>query len=156
MANTTSSPDTTTTGGAAGSLEVRRTIRAPRQRVFDAWTKAEDLKRWHAPGPLTVSHAEIDLRVGGGYRIHMREPGGKEHRVSGVYRVVEPPKRVVYTWSWDGDHPVKDSVVTLEFIERGDSTEVVLRHEGFPNAQERENHNNGWTSIMDKFAAEMA
>ena len=134
-------------------LEVRRTIRAPRQRVFDAWTKTEELKAWHAPGPLTVSFAEIDLRPGGAYRIHMREPDGKEHRVSGVYREVDPPRKVSYTWGWDGDHPVKDSLVTLEFHERGAATEVVLRHEGIVDDKERANHEHGWTAIMDKFEA---
>ena len=56
MAKTTVAPPT---------LEVRRTIRAPRQRVYDAWTQAEELKRWHAPGPLTVSLVEMDVRPGG-------------------------------------------------------------------------------------------
>ena len=139
---------------AAPILEVRRTIRAPRQRVFDAWTKAEELKRWHAPGPLTVSFAEIDLREGGGYRIHMRAPDGTEHRVSGVYREVDPPNRVVYTWGWDGDHPVKNSVVTIEFRDLGEATEVILKHEGFPAGDEQANHEKGWTAIMDKLEAE--
>jgi len=136
---------------AAPTLEVRRTIRAPRQRVFDAWTKPEELKAWHAPGPLTVSLAEIDLRPGGKYRIHMRAPDGNEHRVTGVYREVDPPKRVVYTWGWEGDHVVKDSVVTVEFHERNDATEVVLTHAGIFDDQERANHEKGWTAIMDKF-----
>ena len=134
---------------AVPSLEVRRTIRAPRQRVFDAWTKAEELKAWHAPGPLTVSFAEIDLRPGGAYRIHMRTPDGVEHRVSGVYREVDPPKKLVYTWSWDGENVVKDSVVTLEFYERGNATEVVLRH-AIADDKERASHEQGWTSILDK------
>jgi uncharacterized protein YndB with AHSA1/START domain len=134
-------------------LEVRRTIRASRQRVFDAWTKAEELKAWHAPGPLTVSLAEIDLRPGGKYRIHMREPDGTEHRVSGVYLEVDPPKKVVYSWGWDGDHPVKDSTVTIELFERGDATEVVLTHGGITHDQERASHEHGWTSIMDKLEA---
>ena len=138
---------------APPSIELRRTIRAPRQRVFDAWTKAEELKAWHAPGPLTVSFAEIDLRPGGKYRIHMLEPDGKEHRVSGVYREIDPPKKVVYSWGWDGDHPVKDSTVTLEFFERGDFTEVVLTHEGITHDGEREGHTKGWTSILDKLEA---
>jgi uncharacterized protein YndB with AHSA1/START domain len=139
---------------ASPTLEVRRTIRAPRQRVFDAWTTPEELKRWHAPGPLTVTLAEIDLRVGGSYRIHMQQPDGTVHQAIGVYREVDPPRRIVYTWSWEGDHPVKNSVVTLEFHERGaDATEVVLRHEGLPNVQERDSHASGWTSIMDKLAA---
>jgi glutathione S-transferase len=138
---------------APPTLEVRRTIRAPRQRVFDAWTKTEELKAWHAPGPLTVSLAEIDLRPGGKYRIHMREPGGKEHKASGVYREVDPPRKIVYSWGWDGDHPVKDSTVTIEFFERGDATEVVLTHSGIMQDGERKKHTDGWTSILEKLAA---
>ena len=78
-------------------LELRRTIRAPRQRVFDAWTKPEELKRWHAPGPLTVDNAEADLRPGGKWRVLMRSPDGQIFDVSGVYREIDPPKKVVYT-----------------------------------------------------------
>ena len=138
---------------APPTLQVRRTIRAPRLRVFDAWTKTEELKKWHAPGPLTVTFAEIDLRPGGKYRIHMTEPDGTDHKASGVYREVDPPKKLVYSWGWDGDHPVKDSTVTLELFERGDSTEVVLTHSGIAHDKERESHRHGWTSIMDKLAA---
>jgi uncharacterized protein YndB with AHSA1/START domain len=112
------------------------------------------LKRWHAPGPLTVSLAEIDLRVGGSYRIHMREPGGAEHRVTGVYREVDPPRRVVYTWTWEDASDVQNSVVTLEFIARGENTEVVLRHEGFETTTQRDSHESGWTSIVEKLAAQ--
>jgi uncharacterized protein YndB with AHSA1/START domain len=79
----------------------------------------------------------------------MREPDGKEHRVSGVYREIDPPRKVVYTWGWDGDHPVKDSLVTVEFHEQGDATEVVLTH-AIAHDQERANHEKGWASIMDK------
>lgn len=138
---------------APPSLEVRRTIRAPRQRVFDAWTKKEELVRWHAPGPLTVSFAEMDVRPGGSFRIHMRSPDGKDNCVSGVYREVDPPKRVVYSWGWDGDHPVKDSTVTVEFLDRGDATEVVLTHSGISHDKERSGHTEGWTAILEKFAA---
>ena len=138
---------------AAPALEVRRTITAPRQRVFDAWTKAEEIKAFHAPGPLHVALAEIDLRVGGKYRIHMVEPDGKEHRVSGVYKEVDPPKKIVYSWGWDGDHEVKDSTVTIEFHDRDGSTEVVLIHEGINSEKERTGHTSGWTAIIDKLEA---
>jgi uncharacterized protein YndB with AHSA1/START domain len=87
--------ETAASTAAPPTLQVRRTIRAPRQRVFDAWTKTEELKKWHAPGPLTVTFAEIDLRPGGKYRIHMTEPDGKELMVSGVYREIDPPRILV-------------------------------------------------------------
>jgi uncharacterized protein YndB with AHSA1/START domain len=137
---------------AIPTLEVRRTIRAPRQRVFDAWTKAEEIRKFHAPGPLHVEVAELDLRPGGKYHIVMVEPDGKEHSVSGVYREVDPPRRLVYTWSHDGDHIIKDTLITIDFIERGDSTEVVLTH-AIADDKERLSHTSGWTSIMDKLEA---
>ena len=126
--------------------------RALRQRVFDAWTKTEELKGRHAPGPLTVALAEIDLRPGGKYRIHTVEPDGKEHRVSGVYREIDPPKKVVYSWGWDGDHPVKDSTVTIEFLERV-SPRSCSRTPVSIDKKERQGLTDGWTSILDKLEA---
>jgi uncharacterized protein YndB with AHSA1/START domain len=137
-------------------VEVRRVIRAPRQRVFDAWTKPEELKRWHAPGPMTVSLAEIDLRVGGAYRIHMVAPSGEEHRVVGTYREVDPPRRLTYSWQWETGTDAGVSTVTIDFVERGGETEVVLRHEGLAREEARTSHLQGWTAITDKLAAHFA
>jgi uncharacterized protein YndB with AHSA1/START domain len=138
------------TSTAAPTLEVRRTFKASPQRVFDAWTRPEEMKRWAAPGPVTVSHAESDLRVGGTYRIHMIQPGGVEIRAHGVYREVAPPTRLVYTWSWETQPDVTDTIVTVEFTEKGGSTEVVLRHAGLPTDASRERHSTGWNGCLDK------
>jgi uncharacterized protein YndB with AHSA1/START domain len=135
---------------AALTLEIRRTFPAPRERVFNAWTRAEELRKWFAPGPLTTAVAESDLRVGGRYRITMRGPDGKEHTVTGVYRTIEPPKRLVYTWRWEDKPSAGESTVTVEFNDHGKSTEVVLRHEGLPNEKEIAEHQMGWTGCLDK------
>ncbi len=140
----------------SATVEIRRTIRAPRQRVFDAWTKAEELKLWHAPGPMTVALAEIDLQVGGAYRIHMVAPTGEEHRVIGMYREVKPPERVVYSWQWETGTDATVSVVSLDFVEHGNETEVILRHDGLSRDEARASHLQGWTAIMDKLAAHFA
>jgi uncharacterized protein YndB with AHSA1/START domain len=132
------------------TLEVRRTFAASAERVFQAWTRPEELKLWAAPGPLVTAVAEVDLKVGGGYRIHMQEPDGKEYRVVGVYREVDPPRRLVYTWTWETDPTVTDSIVTVDFLERGGSTEVVLRHEKLPNVERRDGHNTGWIACLEK------
>jgi uncharacterized protein YndB with AHSA1/START domain len=143
-----------TAKATAETVEIRRTFSAPRQRVFDAWTRPEELAKWAAPGPMTCVLAEVDLRVGGVYRTHMRAPDGAEHRVTGVYRVVDPPKKLVYTWGWEaGSSPVKDSVVTVEFVDRGAATEVILRHAGLPDAQQRSSHEKGWIGCFEKFPA---
>jgi uncharacterized protein YndB with AHSA1/START domain len=132
------------------TLEVRRTLAASRERVFDAWTRAEELRKWFAPGPLTTAVAESDLRVGGRYRITMRAPDGKEHTVTGVYQVIDPPRRLVYTWKWDDKPSAGESTVTVEFNEQGRSTEVVLRHDGLPSEKEVADHNHGWLGCLEK------
>ena len=93
------------------------------------------------------SIADIDLRVGGTYNVHMMTPDGKDHAVVGTYREIDPPNRLVYTWSWES-RPI-DSVVTIEFLDRGDATEVVLRHE-LPSPDERDKHRQGWIGCLDK------
>jgi uncharacterized protein YndB with AHSA1/START domain len=142
-----------TTDSSAASpptLEVRRVINAPRERVFDAWTKPEEMKRWKAPGPLVSSKVEVDLRVGGQYRVHMREPTGVEHRAVGVYREIDRPRRLVYTWTWEDDPSVTDTVITVEFHERGAATEVVLRHDGLVAPEQRARHEEGWVGCLVK------
>lgn len=146
----------TTTEAKGETVEVRRTFAASAERVFQAWTRPEELKLWAAPGPLAAPLAEVDLRVGGSYRIHMRDPGGKEYRVVGIYREIDPPRRLVYTWSWETDPIVTDSIVTVEFIDRGGSTEVVLRHEKLPNDAKREGHTTGWIACLEKLETVVA
>jgi glutathione S-transferase len=145
MAGTTRAPEQ-----SERTLEIRRVIAAPRQRVFDAWTRAEELRKWFAPGPLTTAAAEVDLRVGGRYRITMRGPDGVEHTVGGVYSVIEPPRRLVYSWRWEDKPSAGESTVTLEFHDRGESTEVVLRHDGLPNEKEIADHTHGWNGCFEK------
>jgi uncharacterized protein YndB with AHSA1/START domain len=137
--------------GVETTLEIRRLIPAPRQRVFDAWTNAKELDRWSAPGPMTA-RAEVDLRVGGRYRLTMRGPDGVERRVGGVYREIDPPAKLVYTWKWE-ESAMPDSVVTVEFHDRGKQTEVVLRHDGLVDPDSRARHEHGWNGCLDKLVA---
>jgi len=73
------------------ALTLRRTFQASRERVFRAWTTPEEIKQWKCPGDRTTPLVEVDLRVGGAYRVHMRKPDGTETRLVGVYREVDPP-----------------------------------------------------------------
>ena len=132
------------------TLRLRRTFRAPRERVFRAWTTPEEMKQWKAPGPMSTPVAEVDLRPGGKYRIHMQAPDGALHRLAGVYRVVEPPKRLVYTWRWEQEPDAPETLVTVEFRELGDATELILTHELFPSDEVRSKHESGWTACFEK------
>jgi len=137
---------------APATLQVRRTFQAPRAKVFQAWTEAQALKRWSAPGDFITPLADVDLRVGGRYRIHMQAPDGTLHKVTGTYRVVDPPKKLVYTWFWETKAEDGETLVTVEFHERGRGTEVVLTHELFPNDEARKSHEMGWTACFEKLA----
>ena len=134
------------------TLRLRRTFAAPREKVFQAWTQPEQLKRWKAPGDFTTPVAEVDLRVGGKYRIHMQAPDSTLHKLIGTYRVVDPPRKLVYTWFWENDPTAVETLVTVEFHDRGGQTEIVLTHELFPNDEVRGRHEMGWTGTLDKLA----
>jgi len=132
-------------------LELRRVLPARLDAVFEAWTRPEVLTAWCAPGPLSTPRAEVDLRPGGRYRIEMAEPGGATHVAVGTYREVVRNERLVFTWRWEGADPA-ETLVTVEFHPRGEETELVLRHQRFPSAQERDRHGEGWEGCLAKLA----
>jgi uncharacterized protein YndB with AHSA1/START domain len=129
---------------------------APRDAVFRAWTDPEELKEWWGPGEFTTPHAEVDLRPGGGYVLVMQPPGGEPMRLAGTYRQVEPPERLVYTWRWETGNPdTMESVVTVEFHDLGERTEVVLTQEGFAPETPLEMYSVGWEGGFAKLAARL-
>jgi uncharacterized protein YndB with AHSA1/START domain len=134
------------------TLNLTRTYSAPRDDVFRAWTEPEALKRWFAPSDeFSTPIAEVDLRVGGAYRIGMKPPDQEDmFIVVGTYREVQPPERLVFTWSWEEGIDVGETLVTVEFRDLGDSTEVVLTHELFPNEQARDKHIEGWSGCLER------
>lgn len=143
MADATTRSETT--------LHLARTFAATREAVFRAWTDPEALKRWWGPAGYATPSAEVDLRVGGRYRLGMRKlPDGEVFYLSGVFREVRPPERLVYTWRWEAEPELGETRVTVEFRDRGGSTEVVLTHEFFPNADVRQQHEHGWGSCLDR------
>ena len=132
------------------SLTITRTIPATAEQVFAAWTTPEALKRWSAPGPLTNPIVEVDLRVGGRYRIDMAAPDGAVHRVTGIYKEIEPPRRLVYTWFWETNAALGEMLITVEFHARGASTEIVLEHSQLQSRESAVNHEKGWVGCLAK------
>ncbi len=132
------------------ALRITRVFSAPREKVFRAWTDPEALKNWFAPSEKYVTRIpRLDVRVGGAYRIEM-EVEGKAHIVAGTYQEVSPPKRLVFTWKWETEPQHGESLVTIEFLDRGGKTEVILTHEKFPSETARDEHNKGWTGCLDR------
>ncbi len=133
------------------SLSLVRVFAASPERVFQAWTTPDQLKHWIAPGDLTVELAEVDLRPGGRYRIHMREPEGREYRLVGTYREVQAPHRLVFTWVWESDPVPIETRVTVRFRDLGsEGTEVVVLHELFPTDTMCDQHVRGWNACLAK------
>ena len=138
-------------------LRISRTYDAPREKVFNAWTDPEQLKRWWGlESAYKTPIAEVDLRTGGRYRLGMQAPNDEVYIVGGVFREVRPPEKLVYTWAWEGqpmtDVGDNDTLVTVEFIERGSSTELVLTHEQLPTERAKEEHGHGWNGLLDQLA----
>lgn len=154
---TQQTPDLETT------VRVTKTIAAARDVVFKAWTDPEMLKKWMGPDPsFTTPIAEVDLRVGGSYRLGMLAPGeSAPHIVGGVFREVLPPERLVYTWKWeipggsDSEQPSEsqEMLVTVEFRDVNGATELVLTHENHPDQHSRDEHGKGWDGCLAQLAA---
>jgi uncharacterized protein YndB with AHSA1/START domain len=141
----------------SGTVRVERTFEAPAEAVFDAWTNPEVLRRWWKANPAWEdARAEIDLRVGGGYRLAMRDPeAGEEHVVFGRYREVARPRRLVYSWTWEGTGPYAGhaSEVAVTFQEDAPGrTTVVIEHAGLLDETSRANHEQGWKGVLESFA----
>ena len=85
---------------------------------------------------------EIDLRIGGDYLIHWDRTASGPKRLRGTYREIDRPRRLVFTWRWDGSED--DTVVAMDFIPRAGKTEVSLRHSGFTSIGDRDEHDVGW------------
>jgi uncharacterized protein YndB with AHSA1/START domain len=136
------------------SLELTHRFAAPRERVFEAWTNPELLRKWWAAGATwDTPRAEVDAREGGRYRLSMRTDEGEVHTVFGEYREVRPPERLSYTWSWEeGPGPAmegsENTLVVVDFIEDGDGTLVKLTHSGFANAELKDLHVHGWQAVL--------
>jgi uncharacterized protein YndB with AHSA1/START domain len=152
MASPQSRPDFT--------LQIRRTFAAPREKVFAAWTDPAQLKKWmcREVAAHAVIHHQRDIRTGGRYQMEIRDSLKNEvYWGQGVYLEVSPPEKLRFTWCWTKDRPdgenkhpgAEETEVVVEFLARGDATELILTHAGFPNEELRKDHDGGWNGCLD-------
>lgn len=132
-------------------VTVRRTIKAPPDVVFDAWLDAETLAAWMHPLEATHSTATVDARVGGAFEIVMYTKD-KPLPHHGTYREIHRPNRLVFTWISQHTQD-KETLVTVDFVPRGASTEVVITHTLLMDDAARRGHTAGWTSGLDHLEA---
>ena len=131
-------------GDAAEMLVVRRQIPFPREQVFAAWLDAASLAQWMCPSETPRATVEVDPRVGGKFRIVMHM--AQDHEPRGEYLAIEPPSLLSFTWISKATD-LLPTVVTIEFLERGSGTELVLTHQRLPQAS-FESHRQGWTTVV--------
>ena len=137
----------------AHRMSIRRKMPAPREVVYEAWIDPGGIREWMCPGDVISAEAVLDVRVGGSYRIVMK---GKErdHVHTGVYQVVEPNAKLVFTWTQEGNDVT--TLVTVEFLAHGDESELVLTHERFTKPDVAKRYENGWGTIAQKLSAYLA
>ena len=155
---------------------ISRTFDAPRERVWQAWTEVEHLKRWWGPKGFTVTHCKIDLRPGGIMHYCLRMPDGNEMWGKFVYREIVKPERLVWVNSFsdkDGGttvHPMsaswpREMLSTATFEEQSGKTKVTVQWIPLDGSsalecktfdEGRESMKMGWTGTMDQFVAYLA
>lgn len=137
-------------------LQMSRHIRAPRERVCDAFLSASELRLWMCPRGMTVAEASADPRVGGRWGIAMQARDGSRFVVGGEYREVARPERLVFTWQWEGGPmPGLQTLVEVTFTAQEGGTLVRMRHSGFPAAAAREGHAQGWNATLNKLTEQL-
>ena len=133
------------------SLQLNHNFGVPREKVYQAWVEADRVKQWFGPKGMEVTTAELDVRVGGRYKISFRDTkAGDVHVMGGEYVDISPPERLVFTFKFEGTpEDAPDSLVTVEFLSKGDGTELVLTHERAHSRDARDGYSMGWSSSFD-------
>ena len=134
-------PDPSTT------LVLRRAFTASRQRVFRAWIEPEALEHWFRPRGMAVTVRSLEARVGGSFCFDVEDGSS----IVGTYLHIVPPEKLVFTWSV-GATQGRETVVTLDFLDQGPVTEVVLTHERLSTPELRALFGSGWPPLLDALA----
>ena len=125
-----------------GAIEIVERIEAPPEIVFSYLTDSARFVLWMG------REAQLDARPGGQYRIDI----DGEHIAIGQYREIDPPRRLVFSWGWQGHPTVPPGSTTVEITltpEKG-ATVLRLRHLGLPSDEERRLHTQGWNQYTAK------
>lgn len=137
---------------ATFELEMTRHIRAPRERVFDAFTDQAALAAWHCPRGMGVTEVSADARVGGQYRIVMGGRDGSRHVAAGEYQALDRANFLAYTWWWEAGAmpPELKTLIEVTLTDKDGGTDLHMRHTGFPDALTRDSHMGGWQSVFNR------
>lgn len=136
---------------------IKKRFNAPIEKVFQAWVDPKSMMQWYSPEGMTTHHAEADVRVGGAYAVTMlynEKRSEQQTIVRGIYKEIERPTKLRFSWQWDGQEDITEVIVELRKIS-GSQTELTLTHGGFENKSYKTgfalaDHKNGWNTAFNK------
>jgi uncharacterized protein YndB with AHSA1/START domain len=135
-------------------LVIIREFVVPKNLVFDALTEHQHIKKWNSPKNLDVTFSEGELKVGGTYRYSMRSGRGPEFVLTGEYKEIERPDRLVYTQS-QANGPGPETVITITLDESESKTTMTFQHSGFPTKEFRDGAIHGWNQAFEKLESHL-
>ena len=134
--------------GAIDAIVEEITITASAERIFEALTDPEQrAKWWGAKGRFETKHMDSDLRPGGCWLMSGIGMGGKPFTIRGVYRTIQRPRVLAFTWLPSWDEEATETLVRFELDEHDGLTTVRLTHTGFASEGARTRHQ-GWPQIL--------
>jgi uncharacterized protein YndB with AHSA1/START domain len=136
------------------SLTLVRRIAARPSIVFEAMTTSEGLLAWFGPDDVPALSADVDARVGGGYRVRFRRLDGSEHEACGEFLELVPPRRIVMSWRWAfggvADERGRTSRVEVELRPIDGGTELTFTHAALCDEASARSHTEGWGGALVK------
>jgi len=132
-------------------LHLEKVLDVSSERVFAAFVDAEQLRFWFGPTGFTASGLQFDAVEGGDYRIAMQPPEGDVFHIRGTFRVVEPHRRLSFTFLYEEPDPDdQETLVAATFEPTADGTRVVLDQGPFKTAARLALHRDGWTDSLER------
>ena len=138
-------------------LHLEKVLQASKESIFAACVEAEKLAGWWGPAGFSTHSVDLDVRVGGMFRITMQPPDGEAFHLRGEYLEVDPPRRLVYTFEWEEPDPDdQETVVTLTFLDDRKGTKLVLDQGPFATEARHALHEAGWTETLERLERSLA
>jgi uncharacterized protein YndB with AHSA1/START domain len=144
------------------TLVITRIFDAPRSVVFKMWTDPKHISQWWGPKGFTNPVCEIEARPGGAIRIVMHSPDGVDHQMTGVFREIVEPERLVFTNIAvdQGGNTLLEGLTTVTFADHGGKTKLTLETSAVGVAAEAarmlEGMEEGWRQSLDRLEALVA
>ena len=132
-------------------LHLERVLPARPQDAFDACVEPDRLASWWGPAGFTAPSVDLDVRVGGSYRIEMQPPDATAFNLRGQFLEIDPSRRLVYTFEWEEPDPDdRATVVELSFLADLAGTRLVVDQGAFATGERLSLHEAGWTDTLDR------